>query len=183
MVLPGDTVLEIGCALGKTTHLLSVFGAGPRGRAIGVDNGARCIRDAQSQHDARRRKALQEFYAEQRSGGGSDDGSSSSAKATDTGDDATAAAQERGGDDGDHRDGDGNNGESGGREGEEEEEEGRCEFADVDAWDTTGLLRLSPFFNSIFVDVGGISGSDGEMEVSFFVAVIVVVELWGRRVI
>ena len=112
VVKPGDCVLEIGCALGKTTHLISIDGTGPSGRVIGIDNGKRCIDDARAQHDNRRKKAIAE----------------------------TGAAEE------DHLN-------------------GRCEFEVADAWDTAELLRLSPFFNSIFVDVGGISGSDGELEV------------------
>ena len=119
VVLPGDTVLEIGCALGKTTHHISVQAAGPSGRVIGIDNGRRCIRDAQAQHDSRRRKALLEV---------------------------AAVPAEKSGSVG-------------------EENVGRCEFSVADAWDTAGLLKISPFFNSIFVDVGGISGSDGELEV------------------
>ena len=76
VVVPGDTVLEIGCALGKTTHLIGVRASSlpvslspssqrhrrrpGMGRVIGVDNGRRCIRDARAQHDKRWRKACEE---------------------------------------------------------------------------------------------------------------------------
>jgi hypothetical protein len=36
-------------------------------------------------------------------------------------------------------------------------------------WDVPGLLKLSEFFNVIFVDIGGISGADGEFEGISFV--------------
>ena len=34
----------------------------------------------------------------------------------------------------------------------------------ADAWDTAALLAISPYFNAIYVDVGGISGTNGELE-------------------
>lgn len=39
-----------------------------------------------------------------------------------------------------------------------------CRFEIGDAWDTAALVKLDPEFNVIFVDVGGISGADGEFE-------------------
>ena len=41
---------------------------------------------------------------------------------------------------------------------------GKVEYLVGDAWDTASLYRISQSFNVIYLDVGGISGADGEME-------------------
>uniref|UniRef100_A0A7S4J126 Methyltransferase domain-containing protein n=1 Tax=Odontella aurita TaxID=265563 RepID=A0A7S4J126_9STRA len=40
----------------------------------------------------------------------------------------------------------------------------QCSFEIADAWNTKHLLSLSSSFNAIYIDVGGISGSDGVFE-------------------
>jgi SAM-dependent methyltransferase len=40
----------------------------------------------------------------------------------------------------------------------------KVEYLVGDAWDTASLYRISQSFNVIYLDVGGISGADGEME-------------------
>ena len=49
----------------------------------------------------------------------------------------------------------------------------------MDAWDTGSLLRECPELNVIFVDVGGISGYDGEFEALTLVKQLVCV--FGKR--
>ncbi|CAM9317833.1 unnamed protein product, partial [Ectocarpus fasciculatus] len=44
------------------------------------------------------------------------------------------------------------------------EKSSHVSFEVGNGWDVSGLLKLSPYFNVIFVDIGGISGSDGEFE-------------------
>lgn len=44
------------------------------------------------------------------------------------------------------------------------EKSSNVRFETMNGWDISGLLKLSPHFNVIFVDVGGISGADGLLE-------------------